>query len=214
MLTGLLFIVAILAKGQSCHLLVSGQIIDAADNTPIAYASITAITNQNGTLSDAQGFFQLPAICPDNQQFIVQYLGYKTQYFSFFLTQDTVLSIALQQSVQTIETVVITEKAKNNSTQQQSILDEKMILDNANQNLANLLENLSGVRTLKNGNGLGKPVVHGLYGNRLMILNNGIAQRAWARNAGALTTMEKELSESMTVTMPYPADDHLLENLI
>ena len=45
-------------------------------------------------------------------------------------------------------------------------------------------------------------------------VNNGIARRAWARNAGAVTTIEKELSESMTVTMPYLADDHLLEQLI
>jgi urocanate hydratase len=45
-------------------------------------------------------------------------------------------------------------------------------------------------------------------------VNNGIARRAWARNEGALTTIEKELSQSLQVTIPYQADDKLLEQLI
>jgi len=45
-------------------------------------------------------------------------------------------------------------------------------------------------------------------------VNNGIARRAWARNEGALTTIEKELSDSMIVTIPYQADDKLLNQLI
>jgi len=45
-------------------------------------------------------------------------------------------------------------------------------------------------------------------------VNNGIARRSWARNAGAMTTIEKEISESTLVTMPYLADDNLLNQLI
>ncbi len=45
-------------------------------------------------------------------------------------------------------------------------------------------------------------------------VNNGIARRAWARNTGALATIEREMSETMTVTMPYLADDQLIEQLV
>jgi len=45
-------------------------------------------------------------------------------------------------------------------------------------------------------------------------VNNGIARRAWARNTGAMTAIEKEISKSMIVTMPYLADDKLLDQLI
>ncbi len=44
-------------------------------------------------------------------------------------------------------------------------------------------------------------------------VNNGIARRAWARNAGAMTAIEKEISQSMIVTMPYLADDTLIDQL-
>ncbi len=39
-----------------------------------------------------------------------------------------------------------------------------------------MIEGVTGVSTLKNGDAIAKPVVHGLYGNRITILNHGIAQ--------------------------------------
>lgn len=45
-------------------------------------------------------------------------------------------------------------------------------------------------------------------------VNNGIARRAWARNEGAMSAIEKEQSERLTVTMPYLADDKLIDRLI
>jgi urocanate hydratase len=44
-------------------------------------------------------------------------------------------------------------------------------------------------------------------------VNNGIARRAWARNSGAISTIQKEQSEQLKVTIPYLADEHLLNNL-
>lgn len=44
-------------------------------------------------------------------------------------------------------------------------------------------------------------------------VNNGIARRAWARNQGAVNTIDQE-SNTIMFTKPYLADDHLLENLI
>jgi urocanate hydratase len=44
-------------------------------------------------------------------------------------------------------------------------------------------------------------------------VNNGIARRAWARNEGALSTIEKEISASTQITIPYLADDVLLDSL-
>ncbi|MBL7872631.1 MAG: urocanate hydratase [Cyclobacteriaceae bacterium] len=45
-------------------------------------------------------------------------------------------------------------------------------------------------------------------------VNNGIARRAWARNVGALSTIEKEISSSTQITIPYLADDSLLDSMM
>lgn len=44
-------------------------------------------------------------------------------------------------------------------------------------------------------------------------VNNGIARRAWARNSGAVNTIARE-QDHITFTMPYQADDDLIEKLI
>jgi urocanate hydratase len=44
-------------------------------------------------------------------------------------------------------------------------------------------------------------------------VNNGIARRAWARNPGAMNTIKLE-SDTITFTMPYMADDDLIDTLI
>jgi urocanate hydratase len=45
-------------------------------------------------------------------------------------------------------------------------------------------------------------------------VNNGIARRAWARNDGAITAIEKEISDTMKVTIPHLADDELINRLL
>jgi iron complex outermembrane receptor protein len=72
--------------------------------------------------------------------------------------------------------VVVTGKQKTTATQTSQTINTLEITENANENLSNLLAKMSGVATLKNGSGIAKPIVQGLYGNRLSILNNGIAQ--------------------------------------
>ena len=44
-------------------------------------------------------------------------------------------------------------------------------------------------------------------------VNNGIARRAWARNSAAINTIASE-QDRITFTMPYQAEDSLIENLI
>jgi urocanate hydratase len=47
-------------------------------------------------------------------------------------------------------------------------------------------------------------------------VNNGIARRSWARNAGALYTLKKEMKKTpnLKVTVPYIADDKMIEKLL
>jgi len=45
-------------------------------------------------------------------------------------------------------------------------------------------------------------------------VNNGIARRAWARNEGALSAIKKEIDTGLRITLPYLADDRLIDKLI
>jgi len=82
--------------------------------------------------------------------------------------------------------------------------------------------------SLHNGGGVGwGEVINGGFGMvldgseeaenklRMMLMwdvNNGIARRSWARNSGAMFTLDREMKRTpgLNVTMPYIADDKLI----
>jgi urocanate hydratase len=47
-------------------------------------------------------------------------------------------------------------------------------------------------------------------------VNNGIARRSWARNKGAMFTLEREIKRTpgLKVTVPYIADDNIIEEAL
>ena len=91
-------------------------------------------------------------------------------------TTDTILHLTMEHSINTLKGAIVTGNSTPKTTQNTETITKQNITDNANENLSNMLESINGVSTMKNGSGISKPVVHGLYGNRLTILNNGISQ--------------------------------------
>jgi urocanate hydratase len=83
--------------------------------------------------------------------------------------------------------------------------------------------------SLHNGGGVGwGEVINGGFGmvldgtqeteNKLRMMlhwdvNNGIARRSWARNTGAMFTLEREMKRTpgLKVTVPYIADDKIID---
>lgn len=166
----------VLAWTQDCTLTIQGRIKHGSTGMPVAYANIALNTGQQGTLSDSDGFFELRQICPQSQNLEISYLGCATRQMTFILSQDTVLDVVLEETEQALKTIVVVEDVGTATTQQKDAIGRANITENANKNLSNLLEQITGVSSLKTGAGIAKPIVHGLYGNRLAILNNGIAQ--------------------------------------
>ncbi|WP_375561975.1 TonB-dependent receptor [Bernardetia sp. OM2101] len=160
---------------QNCNLSVTGFIIDENTNQPLEFVNVYNKETLKGTASNEKGYFELKNICKGKHHFIFSHVSGENHSIFLNIEKDTVLYVEIHALNTVLESVVISDKSIN-STQNIQTLNHQHISDNSNQNLSNMLEEISGVSTLKNGNGISKPVVHGLYGNRLTILNNGIAQ--------------------------------------
>jgi len=161
---------------QDCNISVRGVIKDAGNGQPLEAVNVYLEQQSIGTISDSLGNFHLQNLCEGNYHLVFSHIGCESKRFFLEIERDTTLQIELDHSTTVLEGIVIRGKKQNNSTQNSNTLQQQKITDNAHQNLANLLENISGVSTLKNGSGISKPIVHGLYGNRLTILNNGVNQ--------------------------------------
>lgn len=171
--TFILWSTFVMGQGYSFPV-VEGQLKDAETNKPIVYANV--LLGPEWTTTDSIGYFSLPCINEGKQLLSISHLSYASYLLEIEVLQDTSLSIYLALREEITRSVVVTAEVAPTNVSGYESLSKNAILNNASQNLSNLLDGLTGVSTLKNGNGISKPVIHGLYGNRIAMLNNGIAQ--------------------------------------
>jgi len=133
------------------------------------------------TKTDKKGRFSINNIPPGNYTLIAKHPDCNDYTENVGVTQDLQLTVLLEHHVQNIETVTIHGSHKTNGSLVIKTLDKSEIERNSTDNLGNLLSKISGVTALRTGNTISKPVIHGLYGSRISILNNGVrlAEQEW-----------------------------------
>jgi len=166
----------ITGHAQNCTLKVKGTVFDEASQSPLVNVNIFIQETQTGTISDELGNFVLDNICPGHYHFIVSHIGCEDEKFHFDVFRDTLINIGLLHTPISLDPITIAGEQNSYNNQANLSVNRNVIEDNSNQSISNILKNETGVHLIKNGTGISKPVVHGLYGNRLMILNNGIPQ--------------------------------------
>ncbi|MBC7884975.1 MAG: carboxypeptidase-like regulatory domain-containing protein [Saprospiraceae bacterium] len=164
-------------NSQKCTLKITGKIFDQHDNEPLEYATIFIRELETGVVTDTNGYYSLSEICPGMYHFIISHLGCesKTQYLH--ITTSTDIDFLLEHHDELLQEVEIKGKDLNSKTGNIKYFLSKDILFELNgHNLSEILTTIPGVNVLKAGPNLSKPMINGLYGNRITILNHGIPQ--------------------------------------
>ena len=171
-----ILVLPVLTSAQNCNLAISGFVKDVSTGIPISYANIFVKELKSGDITDSLGYFNIKAMCAGKYHISISHIGCETQELYLNVSSDTTINVFLDHNSQLLNEVAIVGQGGKVTTQETQSLNSESIAQNSDKNLATMLENISGVSIIKNGSGIAKPVVHGLYGNRLTILNNGIAQ--------------------------------------
>lgn len=157
---------------------ISGKVIDVHDKTPLENAKVsvgnfTANSNKEGLfdLKVPKGTYTVNVSHTDCNPFSEK----------IYVNKNLEITLQLEHHVQDIETITLHGNHKNSGSMVVKTLDKKDIERNSTENLGNLLSKISGVSTLKTGNNISKPIIHGLYGSRISIINNGVklAEQEW-----------------------------------
>ncbi len=162
-------------NGQECHIQLKG-VVQEKGATPLSYANIYIKELKSGVASEENGKYKFNNICPGNYHIVISHIGCESIEYYLSLQKDTTINFELEHHHQLLDEVSIEGIQSYSETQNVKQISLKKIAEMPNENLGNMLENISGVSTINNGNRISKPVVNGMYGNRLLILNNGIAQ--------------------------------------
>ena len=159
--------------------IVKGKIIDFHDKVPLKNATIV-IGNHTET-SDKNGNFIFNAIKKGNYVLVANHPDCERFTEQIEVDGNLDITLNLEHHVSNIETITLHGTHKNTNALIIKTLDKKEIDRNSTENLGNLLSGISGVGALKTGNNIAKPIIHGLYGSRIAILNNGVkmAEQEW-----------------------------------
>ena len=176
----LLFVLLILAArgiAQNCTLNLSGVVFDEYTNAPLSYATVYLEESAIGTTTDSSGAFLIREICPGSAHLRITHLGCEPERLYLLLHADTSLVIGLKHHKEFLQEVTVTSGSPDQSGPElRNTLTSQMIDRNAGEPLARILETVTGVSALQTGSGIAKPIIHGLFGNRVAVLNNGLIQ--------------------------------------
>lgn len=156
-----------------------GTVVDFHDKSPLSHAQVSV--GKYNTTTDNRGEFKLTKVKPGTYTVKVNHADCEEYRQEILVTNSLHLAIVLEHHIAEIETVTLHRKHKDNGSMVVSTINQKEIARNSTENLGNLLSKLSGVSTLKTGNNIAKPIINGMYGDRISIMNNGVklADQEW-----------------------------------
>lgn len=162
------------AREDSCRYVIKGIVIDSTEHTALEMTSVAASGQAKSECrTNKNGYFTLQGLCPGIIELHISHLHCEHIHLQLELRRDTFITVYLKHQVQELEGVKITQTARQQSM---SIGSGKTLESGKINSLGSMMQEVQGISLLKSGNNTGKPVVNGLFGNRVIIANNGIRQ--------------------------------------
>ncbi|MCH8533713.1 MAG: TonB-dependent receptor [Flavobacteriaceae bacterium] len=160
------------AYGQDYY---KGLVVDEITQLPLPDAFVESIDQKDVYgITDKNGKFQILATS-SKAQFSVQYFGYETKIIE--LNKNEEAQIILTPTENQLEEILLTSTKnpleRGIKSLSQITINQEVLQKNSSARLGDVLSRIDGVTFISTGQNVQLPVIHGLYGNRILILNNG-----------------------------------------
>ncbi|MEP2274754.1 MAG: TonB-dependent receptor [Reichenbachiella sp.] len=150
----------------------NGQVKNADTNKPIEFANIYIEETQSGTRTNESGHFKLDVSILTKMTLQISYMGYKTlvQHVDIKHLDNNVFQLE-PSHLQLDEVVIAVPGGKLGSENVVSIEQQSMVDLNFSSppTLVMAITQIPGVEQISTGSGIGKPVIRGLTGNRIVV---------------------------------------------
>ena len=171
----------------ACGLSLAGRVVDQRTGEPLPGTVLRLAETSAAEAAEADGHYHFHQLCAGQYTLRATFVGYAEQVLKVTVRGSvTTLDIKLKAAAGQLSEVRV-EAAKETRpliSQSQTTLTGRALQATRGLNLAAALQGITGVYSIQTGPTIGKPVIHGLYGNRVLILNNGVRQEGqqWAND--------------------------------
>lgn len=195
----LLVLIPVFGQSQVCRLVLKGTVTDESTGIPLEYAAVYLQESRQGAAADSLGQFIFNGICPGVYHLQISHIGCENQNLYLQLDRDTSIFIRLHHHAELLNEIAVHGSREDNSSQMANSISRAEIAREANKNLSDLLEKIAGVSVIRNGSGISKPVIHGLHGNRITVINNGLVQAGQQWGNDHAPEIDPFLADHLTV---------------
>lgn len=187
-------------SARHCTGILSGTLRDSKDKSPLAGASVTLKESGVHVVADSRGHYRFESLCPGTYTVTVMYIGYEAKKTSVTLSGKAVLNIELQSSSTQLEGVEISgARFERMPLQVNASLDSKALEMTRGESLGETLKGIPGVNSIQTGPTISKPVIEGLYGNRIVISNSGVRQEGQQWGSEHAPEVDPFIADRLTV---------------
>ena len=170
------------APSGDCEHIVEGLVIDADLETPLPGVRVELRSGDRVGIdrTDGAGRFRVPA-CRGEARLVAAKAGFSPERLSLSVPIDGPVRIRLRFPVQTVVVEAPPDVDPLADLGFETTLDGAALTARRGLGLAETLEGEGGVTVLRSG-AVAKPVIDGFYGNRILLLNDGLRHHAqlWA----------------------------------
>jgi iron complex outermembrane receptor protein len=155
----------------------SGIVTDV-HKEPLVGVEIYTTEFHKGTITDKDGKYSLKNLPNGKVKIAFSFIGFETQTQTVkFTSGNKTLDIFLQESVFTIDEVIIStpfNKLQSENVMKVERITAAAIKRTGSPTLMTGLEKIAGVSQISTGTSIGKPVIRGLSGNRVLVYAQGV----------------------------------------
>ncbi|MBK9731043.1 MAG: TonB-dependent receptor [Chitinophagaceae bacterium] len=173
-----MLILSILFRPCYAQYQVEGVVTDAATHVALHSVSVYLPELHTGTLTGDGGNYRLDHLPQGNFNIQFSFVGYETKIVAVNAGSTIVqLPVALVRTdIETQEVVIYGTRNSNIKETPKDIvsLSQETMRSNGSLSLSDAVSKLPGMSQLSTGNGISKPVIRGLYGNRIQTVLLGI----------------------------------------
>ncbi len=181
----ILFVSFLRGKAQT----IQGKVLEQTTNKPLHGAIVYLHDLKTGVLTDSNGVFILKKFKPKRLHLQIIYTGYKTLDTTLSLQSKSELVFHLQKLHIDLQEVTISTTASKTSEDNIVSVERKKINElqaSAPLTLSEAIASMNGVSQITTGTGIGKPVIRGLSGARIVTYALGMRMenQQWGEEHG------------------------------
>ena len=157
---------------------INGVVTDAENEYPLEQVSVYLPQLERGTVSDAEGNFEIGNLPGGTYKVVASYIGYTTYSANITINGNTPsLDIRLLPSAIEMEEVIVSTPFHQLQRENVMKVEHARLADlkaNGSITLADGITKIPGVESVSTGLGIGKPVIRGLSSNRVLVYTQGV----------------------------------------